>query len=148
MNLEAVKSLTASGRVLQFLVGAMLVLSAAAIGYYLFHSLPAEDDQMFLQVILMGALGSHVTVGMAFAKHQGDFNPQIVWWYPIRLVEGAFVAVAFWLALKAGMLGIELPPDSPWSALAYSAIGGMFSHKIIEALGSKLSTDIQQDNQE
>lgn len=130
-----VGKLTLWGRWAQSLVGVLLVGSAAVIGFYVYKTLPQVDDVQFLQVILMGALGSHVTVGLAFAKHVGDFKPEIVWWYPIRLVEGAFVAVAFWLALKAGMLGIELAAE-PWSALSYSALGGMFSHAIIARLSS------------
>jgi len=125
---------------MRVLVGVILVVSAGVIGGYLYQSL-GEHSGMFLQVILMGALGSHVTVGLAFVKHSADFTPHVFWWYPIRLIEGALVAVVFWMALRAGMLGIELPTDEPWSALSYAALGGMFSHTIIARLGEFTNGD-------
>lgn len=136
--------LSEMGRFLRLVVGAGLLVSSGFLGWWLYRVWGRADEQgVLLQVMLMGALGSHIIVSLAFAQHAGrrEFDPAWVWWYPLRLVEGGFLAILFYVTLRAKLLGVELPMDSPWAANSYAGLVGMFSHTAIDKLGAVFGED-------
>ena len=147
-----------------FVSAVLLIISALGFGWGLYYafdyslSRPAASPASstdgstgipvsmieFLVALFAGGLGATVYGIRGWLKHAckaGDFLPRYWPWYLFRQIEGAVLALIFYLGLKAGILvltvGDEPAVSSELTLWAYAAIGalvGMFSKQAIERL--------------
>jgi hypothetical protein len=79
-----------------------------------------------LIVLVMGALGSMVHMASSFAHHvqQGSITSNWVWWYILRPVIGAALALIFYIVFRAGFISLSASPESI-NVFGLAAIAGM-----------------------
>jgi uncharacterized membrane protein len=103
-----------------------------------------DDKDLFLLVILAGALGSAAHGATSFASYIGNskFNPAWAWWYVLRPFIGIVIAVIIYFVLRAGFLtmGGEENKISPYGVVAFAALAGMFSKNATDKLSELFDT--------
>jgi hypothetical protein len=93
---------------------------------------------LLLLVILTSALGAFVHSATSFSTYVG--NRRMVtswtWWYILRLPVGVALAIIFYFALRAGLLGSDGTAASinPYGLAAISAMAGLFSKQAVDKL--------------
>lgn len=96
----------------------------------------SEDEQITLAVLLAGALGGCIHVASSFADYVGNrkFTSSWNWWYYLRPLVGASLALLFLCAVRGGVL-----PGSGTNAWGMALLGG------VVGLFSKQATDKLDD---
>jgi hypothetical protein len=97
-----------------------------------------------LMVMLAGGVGSSVYAIRAYLKHAcdlRDFSRDYVPWYVFRSIQGALLALIFYLVLRGGILVLTLNGEGQsstelnvWALAATGALVGLFSKYAIEKL--------------
>lgn len=103
-----------------------------------------QEKDLFLLVILAGALGSAAHGATSLASYIGNkkFNPAWTWWYILRPFIGVVIAVIIYFVLRAGFLtmGGEEKNISPYGIVAFAALAGMFSKNATDKLSELFDT--------
>ncbi len=85
---------------------------------------------MIVLALLMGAIGGYLPSAAAFAAHIGnrDFIASRGWWYLLRVLTGAGLALITYFVLRAGFLtstaGAQV--TDAYGVAALSGIAGLF----------------------
>lgn len=106
--------------------------------------------RILLLVILVGALGSVIGGATSYATYVGNkkFAASWSWWYYLRPLIGATLALVFYLVVRAGFF--EAFKDSDLDqhllrATAIAALTGMFSKLTTDKLEDIFQTILQSD---
>jgi len=102
----------------------------------------ADDARSFVIVLLGGGIGAMVHSLRSFTAHVGTqkIAASWVWWYLLRPLEGAVMALAFYLALRGGLQGTGGTGASGSTSISIygvagiSVLVGMFSHEAAQKL--------------
>ena len=94
---------------------------------------------LLLMVASVGALASLVELMRAFSKYAGrdELSRRWTWWYLLRPVQGAALAVVVYFALRGGLLeGINGAQQqlNPFGVAAFAAFVGLFTRHAVEKL--------------
>lgn len=104
----------------------------------------ADAQIVLLFVAVLGALGATVDGLRALAgwMSKGGFSTRWTWWYIIRPVVGAGLALVVYIALVAGLLGLSSVGQSlnAWGAGAIGALTGLFAEQALTKLSDVAST--------
>jgi hypothetical protein len=113
----------------------------------------ADEQHLFLLVVLAGALGSFVHVTRSFVDFIGNrrLRPSWTWWYILQPFTGSALAVVVYLVLRGGFFvgtsagGIL----NPFGFVAVAALVGLFSKqatsKLDELFGTMFRTDKERE---
>lgn len=109
--------------------------------------------RILLLVILIGALGSVIGGASSFATYMGNktFEPSWSWWYYLRPVVGAVLALVFYVVIRAGFsqaFSFENLDQHLFRATAIAALTGMFSKLTADKLEDIFSTILQSRKDE
>lgn len=97
------------------------------------------DGRLIVIVLLAGGVGAMVHAVRSFTAHVGAHRLRRgwTWWYFMRPVEGAVMALAFYFVLRGGLIGTNASNLDAISAHGISAIAvlvGMFSQQAVAKL--------------
>jgi hypothetical protein len=98
---------------------------------------------LLLMVALTGSLGSLVELIRGFTKHAGrdDLSRRWEWWYGLRPVQGATLALIVYFALRGGLLGVDsTTPLSPYGLAAFAGLTGLFTLHAVKKLSAVFDT--------
>jgi hypothetical protein len=89
------------------------------------------ETALFVLVLIASLLGSIVHVASSFSAHsaQRDLTVSYLWWYPMRLVVGAGLALLLYTALRGGLFSADFNSKqvNPYGVAAAAGLTGMFS---------------------
>ena len=104
----------------------------------------AAEPSNSLRVMLLGALGSLVYVLRSYVHHRGmgTFAMGWTWWYILRALSGAGLAVIVYLALRGGLLATSASASelNKFGLGGAAALSGLFANDAIELLSRQFST--------
>lgn len=96
------------------------------------------EEQQVLAVLLAGALGGCLHVATSFSDYVGNqqFRSQWGWWYLLRPLSGAALALIFFAAVKAGgLVGSGGDAGSSlYLLVVVGAVAGLFSKQATDKL--------------
>lgn len=99
------------------------------------------DKRSVVIVLLAGGIGSMVHALGSFTAHVGGrrLEGSWTWWYLLRPIEGAVVALAFYLVLRGGLLANGSADSSKvqvsvYGITAIAVLVGMFSQQAVTKL--------------
>ena len=99
---------------------------------------PSAETAVLLLVVVAGALGSSIHALASFADHVGNrtFDPAWSWWYVLRVVIGAALAVIAYLAARALLVaGADLGDVmSPAGIAALAGLAGLCARQATDWL--------------
>jgi hypothetical protein len=103
-----------------------------------------QDSALLLLVILAGALGSFVHVATSFSTFVGNqrFELSWTWWYALRPLIGAALALLVYLALRGGVLSAQAGGGAvnPYGIAALASLVGLFSKQAADKLREVFET--------
>jgi hypothetical protein len=111
----------------------------------------ADEQHLFLLVILAGALGSFVHVTRSFVDFIGNrrLRPSWTWWYVLQPFTGSALAVVVYLVIRGGFFvgtsagGIL----NPFGFVAVASLVGLFSKQATNKLDELFSTMFRTDKE-
>jgi hypothetical protein len=107
------------------------------------HVVLNSEVALLLMVCIMGALASLVELIRAFTKHagQGNLTHRWAWWYGLRPIQGAALALVVYFALRGGLLGIDsTKPLNPYGLAAFAGFVGLFTRHAVSKLSQVFDT--------
>jgi hypothetical protein len=108
------------------------------LAFGLVHAKLGGDTALYVLVILASLLGALVHVASSFMERvsRRALTVSYLWWYPMRLVVGAALALIVYLVLRAGLLSGDFTTReiNPYGIAAISALSGMFAKQATEKL--------------
>jgi hypothetical protein len=116
----------------------------------------AEDDTRLIVIVLLGGgVGAMVHAIRSFSAHIGArrLSKGWAWWYVLRPLEGAVMALAFYLVLRGGLLntsgsnGSSAANISIYGVTGIAVLVGMFSREAVEKLKDLAETLFAKANQ-
>ncbi len=141
------------------LIGPYCVLLMLALLILVLVFAPTQLDELsvgwklLLLVAATGALGATIHASTSFGELVGlkEFEPEWQWWYLLRPLIGAAIALIFVAAIKGLWTGdgSELPTDSAGKVsyvlgcLAFAGLAGMFSRQATNWLGQLFQNVLQ-----
>ena len=110
------------------------------VKHVVFH----PEVALLLMVAITGSLGSLVEVIRGFTKHAGrdDLSRRWEWWYGLRPVQGATLALIVYFALRGGLLGADSTTSalSPYGLAAFAGLTGLFTRHAVSKLSAVFDT--------
>jgi hypothetical protein len=104
----------------------------------------ANDARLLLLVLAIGAMGSIVHTATSFGDFSGTrkLEKSWIWWYFLRPVIGAALALILFFVIKAGLLalGSETKEINIFTIAAVSGLAGMFSKQATNKLSDVFDT--------
>jgi hypothetical protein len=104
----------------------------------------AIDTALLLVVIAAGALGACVHVATSFATFVGNqrFKRSWIWWYVMRPLIGAALALFFYAAVRGGIMTSQAGSGdvNPYGVVALAALVGLFSKQAADKLRELFET--------
>jgi hypothetical protein len=100
----------------------------------------SDEGRTIVIVLLAGGIGAMVHAVRSFSAHVGAHSLVAGWgwWYLLRPLEGAVVALAFYLVLGGGLVqagnGSSAGTASVYAMAGLSVLVGMFSHEAVTKL--------------
>lgn len=89
------------------------------------------DEALFVLVLIASLIGGVVYVGGSVAKHASERTMTVsyLWWYPLRLLVGAGLALLLYTALRGGLFSGDFTTEkiNPYGVAALAGLTGMFS---------------------
>ncbi|HET6765030.1 MAG TPA: hypothetical protein VFH27_15200, partial [Longimicrobiaceae bacterium] len=108
------------------LVAAFLVVAAPLPSGLVSLLVLTPTQQLVLVALVCGALGGSIHVATSFADYVGSgmYDPRWLWWYALRPLIGAGLALIFLAVMQAGWLPIlsSNPDQRLWGAAAVSGL--------------------------
>jgi hypothetical protein len=105
---------------------------------------PSTDAALLALVGVAGVLGSLLHTMNSFAVHvaDNDFRPSWNWWYLIRPLVGAGLALLTYLLIRGQLLGLNGPTTdlNPYGVAGLAALTGLFSKQAVTKLGEVFDT--------
>jgi hypothetical protein len=95
------------------------------------------EGRVIVVVLLAGGIGAMVHAVRSFGAHLGaqKLTNGWGWWYFLRPLEGAVVALAFYFVLGGGLVqSTSSPADSIYGIAGVAVLVGMFSHEAVTKL--------------
>jgi len=92
---------------------------------------------------LCGALGSFIHIATSFADYVGNetFRASWLWWYLLRSLIGAALAILVLFALLAGLInGTDTAKVDVWGIAALAGLSGLFSKQAADKLKEVFET--------
>lgn len=93
---------------------------------------------LLLVVVLAGALGAQVHAATSFSIHLGtrDFEDSWLWWYLLRPLSGAGLAVILYFVVRGGLLSTSGSGENlnEFGVAAFAGLTGLFSTPATERL--------------
>jgi len=130
------------------IVGAFLVVAAPA-GALTSRLALTSTQQIVLVALVCGALGGSIHVATSFADYVGSgmYDPRWLWWYALRPLIGAGLALIFLAVMQAGWLPILStdPAKQLWGAAAVSGLVGLFSKQAVDKLSDVFDAILKTD---
>lgn len=106
-----------------------------------------QDERLFWTAVTFGAIGSYIHVAASFSDYVGNRRlvTSWIWWFVLRTPIGIFLAVVFYVTIRAGFLTGNAGDDStgvvnPFGIAAMSAMAGMFSKQAADKLNEVFTT--------
>jgi IPT/TIG domain len=105
--------------------------TAIPLAFGLWRADVSGDTALLVLVIEASLLGSLVHVATSFAAHSSRRNLTVsyLWWYPMRFIVGAGLALLLYTALRGGLFTGDFTSQevNPYGIAAVAGITGMFS---------------------
>jgi hypothetical protein len=102
------------------------------------------DTALLLVAIAAGALGACVHVATSFATFVGNqrFKRSWIWWYVMRPLIGAALALFFYAAVRGGIMTSQAGSGdvNPYGVVALAALVGLFSKQATDKLREVFET--------
>jgi hypothetical protein len=102
------------------------------------------DTTLLLMVVVVGALGSMVHAATSFTSYAGNRRLKLswTWWYILRMITGATLAVLVYFVLRGGLLTGAAPTTAvnPYGIAATAGLAGLFSKQAIDKLREVFDT--------
>ena len=98
---------------------------------------------LLLMIAIVGSLASLVELIRAFTKYsgRGELSQRWTWWYALRPVQGAALAVIVYFALRGGLLGVDnTKPLNPYGLAAFAGLVGLFTRHAVTKLSDVFDT--------
>lgn len=99
---------------------------------------PTPDTALLALVVVMSALGSFVHAATSFIDYVGNrrLATSWMWWYIMRLLVGAALALLFYFAVRGGFFGADTPSSeiNPYGIAALAGLVGLFSKQATDKL--------------
>jgi hypothetical protein len=98
----------------------------------------SDEIRLLLLVLIVGFVGSYIHTTISFVNFAG--NRRLVkswfWYYVTRPFAGPFLALVFYLALRGGLLAVNVGSESinQYGVLAVSGLAGLFSKQAMSKL--------------
>lgn len=98
----------------------------------------SDEIRLLLLVLIVGLVGSYIHTTISFVNFAG--NRRLVkswfWYYVTRPFAGPFLALVFYLALRGGLLAVDVGSESinQYGVLAVSGLAGLFSKQAMSKL--------------
>jgi hypothetical protein len=97
-----------------------------------------KETALVLFVMLMGALGGYVHATTSFCAYVGmrRLKTSWLWWYALRLLVGAGMALGFYFVITAGLFNAQDSAEeiNAYGTGAFAFLVGLFSKQAIEKL--------------
>jgi hypothetical protein len=104
----------------------------------------ATDTALLMLAIAAGALGACVHVATSFATFVGNqrFKRSWTWWYVMRPLIGAALALFFYAAVRGGIMTSQAGSGdvNPYGVVALAALVGLFSKQATDKLREVFET--------
>ena len=122
--------------------GVRLAAAAATLGsavrVFIFDITPSADQRLFMITGMAGALGATLHATRSFYKYVGHRDLKTSWiamYFQLPFV-GAFLAIAFYLVVRAGLVTTQAASDSasPYGFAAVAVLVGLFSEQAMTKL--------------
>jgi hypothetical protein len=102
----------------------------------------SDDARVIVIVLISGGAGAMVHALRSFSAHMGTRHLTVGWgwWYLLRPLEGAVIALAFYLVLRGGLIGSNAADQTTAKVISiYGMAGiavlvGMFSQEAVAKL--------------
>ena len=111
----------------------------------------ADEQHLFLLVVLAGALGSFVHVTRSFVDFIGNrtLRPSWTWWYVLQPFTGSALAVVVYLVIRGGFfVGTSAGGMlNPFGFVAVAALVGLFSKQATNKLDELFNTMFRTDKE-
>ncbi len=149
-----------------FLVGLFIFTLSLCMAYWLVDIWPTSEavgkivvwngftESIALQITMIcGAIGAFVHVATSFASFAGNrsLRASWAWWFVLRPVVGAAMALIFYFILRSGLLldGPLGEAISPFGVAAASALVGLFSKHLVDKIRtvSEAAFNTNQDSE-
>jgi hypothetical protein len=105
---------------------------------------PTPDTVLLALVVVMSALGSFVHAATSFIDYVGNrrLATSWMWWYIMRVLVGAALALLFYFAVRGGFFGADTPTDqiNPYGIAALAGLVGLFSKQATDKLREVFDT--------
>lgn len=110
---------------------------------------PSIASALLALVAIAGALGSLLHTANSFAVHvaRRDFDKSWQWWYILRPLIGAGLALVTYLLVRGQLLGLSGPSEelNPYGVAGIAALVGLFSRQAMVKLGEVADTLFADD---
>jgi hypothetical protein len=97
-----------------------------------------------VMVVVVATIGSIVHVATSFGSYVGNrtFKAQWTWWYVLRPLVGASIAILLYFAVVGGILSVTSEPSdvSPFGLAAIAGLAGLFSKQATDKLEEVFNT--------
>jgi hypothetical protein len=101
------------------------------------------DAALLLLVALVGATASLGEETFRFVTHagRGDLSRRWTWFYALRPIQGAVLAVVVYFALRGGLLGTDSStPLNPYGLAAIAGLVGLFTRQAFQKMEKVFNT--------
>ncbi len=95
-----------------------------------------DDGRLIVLALLAGGIGGMVHTLRSFVAFTGNrrLARSWIWWYIFRPIEGAILALVFYLVIGAGLTGGISTDSGVFGVVGFSTLVGMFSEQAVTML--------------
>jgi hypothetical protein len=117
---------------------------AVVLGWGIYTAHLTKSTGLLVLALLMGAIGGYIHAATSFVSYIGnrEFKASWGWWYGLRALIGAALALLLYLAFRAGFLtaGSSTAVVDPYGVAAISGLAGLFSKQATDKLEEIFNT--------
>jgi hypothetical protein len=108
-----------------------------------------KQTALIVLVLVMGALGGFVHAATSFASYAGNRTLKVswMWWYALRLLIGAALALGFYFVISGGLFSLQGSAEqvNSYGTGAFAFLVGLFSKQAIDKLEQILEVAFSAD---